>query len=484
MALREEFWPWDGQPQEPTRPSDSAIKAGLQTLNNFATGNRSVFGAQVFSQVGSGHVRAGTLVGIGAANGGTGRLQASNLTVVAPPSSADFAVLLQFALNATGQTNKYAVYQKHSFSFDQTAIIYGYVANSFEFYTSGHGGSDPRTGSQIAVSDTRPHTLIYTYGGGVWSGWLDGVQAFVTARTFSLSSSSLDSSWLFDVDSPAATLNATVLTHATFARGLSDSLAREFSATPGKLYEPRRIWVPVSAGGGDVSVALSGQAATVSAGTLTPTQSLALSGQAATVSAGTLAPTRSLDLSGSAATVSAGALTPARSFSLTGSSVAASAGSFGLSSAVPLVGSGATFSAGNLTYSAGGNVTLALTGSVITTAAGSLALERTFALGGSQVTVSAGTLLLLRSIALAGSSATSAAGTITPSTSGNITLALTGAQVLAYAGIIVPSGGAPILTVFPPDYGFVTAGSRVVRVVRGTPLQRVATGSRRSSVRG
>jgi hypothetical protein len=63
-----------------------------------------------------------------------------------------------------------------------------------------------------------------------------------------------------------------------------------------------------TAGGGDVSVALTGQAVSVSAGTLAPSTTVAASGQAATASAGTLTPNSSIVLSGQLVNVSAGTL--------------------------------------------------------------------------------------------------------------------------------------------------------------------------------
>lgn len=66
-----------------------------------------------------------------------------------------------------------------------------------------------------------------------------------------------------------------------------------------------------TAGGGspDLTIALSGIAATASAGILIPTMAIPLVGTAATASVGTLIPTFSIALTGSAAAGSAGTLT-------------------------------------------------------------------------------------------------------------------------------------------------------------------------------
>lgn len=78
----------------------------------------------------------------------------------------------------------------------------------------------------------------------------------------------------------------------------------------------------------DVTLALSGQAVTCSAGTLGLTHTQALTGQAATASAGTITPVIGLSvaLTGQAVTASAGTLVFGNAIALTGSEVAAAAG--------------------------------------------------------------------------------------------------------------------------------------------------------------
>lgn len=75
---------------------------------------------------------------------------------------------------------------------NQNAILCGYVAGQFEFFSNGgHTGTDPRAGSGLTIPDTtKPHLYEYRYDGTTWSGYVDGVQAFSTARTFSLTTTS------------------------------------------------------------------------------------------------------------------------------------------------------------------------------------------------------------------------------------------------------------------------------------------------------
>ena len=206
---------------------------------------------------------------------------------------------------------------------------------------------------------------------------------------------------------------------------------------PWSLYEQSRIWVPVSAAGGDVTVALSGQAVTASAGTLAPTASLALSGQAVTASAGTL--TASQALSGQAVTASAGTAAPTLTIALTGQAV--------------------TASAGTVTYNASGNITLALSGQAVTASAGTLVPSRTVAqtgqavtasagtvapglsktAAGEQITTSAGTLTLGIVVPLSGQAVIASAGAVTYNASGATTVALTGSAVTVSAGAVIGS---------------------------------------------
>lgn len=127
-----------------------------------------------------------------------------------------------------------------------------------------------------------------------------------------------------------------------------------------------------SAGSPDVTVGLSGQAVTASAGTLAPTRTVALSGQAVTASAGTIVTVGdvTLTLSGQSVTVSVGTLSPTTSKALTGSAVTASAGTLTPSRSIALSGQAVTVSSGTLSFAA--NQTIALTGQAVSALAGTL----------------------------------------------------------------------------------------------------------------
>jgi hypothetical protein len=246
---------------------------------------------------------------------------------------------------------------------------------------------------------------------------------------------------------------------------------------------------PASGGGGNVSVALTGQSATASAGTLAPSASRALAGQAAaasagtvtqgaltalagqsaTTSAGTLTPSASVPLSGQAATVSAGTVTytadGAITVALTGSLVTASAGTLTLGIVVPLSGQSVAANAGTVTYTADGAITVALTGSVVTASAGTLAPVRTVATTGSVVTASAGTLVSARTVAATGSAVTASAGTIVYDTAGDVNVALSGQAVTVFAGTLTAVGafrsGNPLAWIVDSRQRYVQVDARL-----------------------
>lgn len=150
------------------------------------------------------------------------------------------------------------------------------------------------------------------------------------------------------------------------------------------------------------TVALTGQAATFTAGTLTPVPSFALTGTRATFSAGTVTPGLSEILLGQLATFTPGILAPSTTVALTGQ-----------------VG---TFTPGLV--HAGSDVTVPLVGQASNFSTGTLAPSIQTSLAGQAAAFTAGTVTVGLSSALTGSAAT-----FTP-------------------GLLVASGGTPINNVF------------------------------------
>lgn len=98
----------------------------------------------------------------------------------------------------------------------------------------------------------------------------------------------------------------------------------------------------------DVTVALTGQAAAFTAGSLIPSSTVPLLGQAATFAAGTLAPNSSAAALGQAAAFTAGTLAPSSAVALLGQAAPFAAGALVPSSTMPVLGQAAAFSAGTL----------------------------------------------------------------------------------------------------------------------------------------
>lgn len=213
----------------------------------------------------------------------------------------------------------------------------------------------------------------------------------------------------------------------------------------------------------DVTVALTGQSATVSQGTLVAAASYALTGSAATTAAGTLIAAPSQALTGSAATTSAGTLVPHVSYGLTGTSATSSAGTVTASNSQAITGQSATTASGtlvsnvaygltgqeatsaqgnlNTTGGDGGDVTRALTGESVTTSQGTLTSAVSYALTGQSATSATGTLINAASYGLTGLQATTDTGTLGTEVGGDVVRALVGEQLSVAQGNVGTQGG-------------------------------------------
>lgn len=222
------------QPQGRAVVRGEWAQQGLANATLFQVADTDVAGRSGLSRVGTGHALSATPAGLGVSqNGGANVWQTNTLgqTVGAGPH---FTVMLTFRLNSLGQTQKYLVVDGSSTR--QAAVIYGYVANAVEFFSSGHSGTDPRTGSQIVINDLLPHTVIYTYDGVTLRGFLDGVEKIAVAKNFTLLVGSSQTGFIGGSSASGNVSNATFLAHARFNRGLPRDVARELSANPWQLF--------------------------------------------------------------------------------------------------------------------------------------------------------------------------------------------------------------------------------------------------------
>jgi len=252
------------QPQGRAALSPEWLNLGLESLTLFQSTEIETVAPSGLFRVGDGHAVNGSRFGRGASqNSGSNfwRVSSGGRTI---GSGNQFAIMVAFQLNATGQANKYLVMDGSGLS--QSAIILGYVANTIEFFAQGYSGSDPRPGSQIAVNDTNPHVAVYSYDGTTFRGFLDGVEKFSIARSFSLS---MGGSIGFIGASNAAganLANVTMYAHTRFSRGLASETARRLSANPWQIFaEPEEDdYISALAAGYTLSVGAAPMAITAS----------------------------------------------------------------------------------------------------------------------------------------------------------------------------------------------------------------------------
>lgn len=325
---------------------------------------------------------------------------------------------------------------------DSATSAYLLIGNNPAYFT--HTGN---------ISTGAWHHVVVTWNGGTnaYEMWVDGV----SAKTGTVGSS---------IGTEALVFGANPSTGGSAWDGGLDEFGiwtRVLTNTEvGDLYNSGAALAYSAFGGGGVSVALTGQSVTSSAGTVAPSTTVALSGQSVTVSAGTLTPSGDIivALTGQSVAASAGTLTPSTTVALTGQSVTTAAGTLAPSTIVALSGQSVTTSAGTLApsttvaltgqsvtvetgfFAIPGDKSVALTGSSLTVSPGTLTPSTTVGLTGQSLTVTVGTVTVSTSVALSGQSVTISAGTVTAPQ--NVSVALSGQSVTTSAGTVVPSGGS------------------------------------------
>lgn len=204
----------------------------------------------------------------------------------------------------------------------------------------------------------------------------------------------------------------------------------------GRFYQsPKSFFVP-----SNVTLSLTGQNATFSAGALTPSLSAALAGQGGTFSAGALVPSFSVPLLGSIGTFTAGNVTVAGNLtlSLTGQAAAFGIGVFGVIFTIPGLGASATLSSGVL----GPGTSPGLAGAAGAFSGGGLIPSSSVVLVGAGFSGTPGSLAPLSQLVALGASATFSQGILNPS----LTIPLTGIFQPTAAGTITASGGNQTVT--------------------------------------
>lgn len=255
--------------------------------------------------------------------------------------------------------------------------------------------------------------------------------------------------------------------------------ALAFAENPWRIFRPLARPLYFGAASGGVTVALTGQSATVGEGALGPQTAVAASGVAATSTEGALAPSSEVPVGGQAAVFTGGQLLPDLRATLTGQSLAAAGGVFGVSLApslagvtsttgagslanalaVALAGEAATLAQGTLTASTGSNVTVALTGLAATLALGAFGPVASIGLAGEAAAASGGAVGLGTAASLTGQTAGAAQGALAP----QVGITLAGEAANASAGFLAPSLAAYLSgETINSYYGLVTVGGQVL----------------------
>ena len=185
----------------------------------------------------------------------------------------------------------------------------------------------------------------------------------------------------------------------------------------------------------DVSLAISGNAATSAIGALAVAVVIALSSVFATGSIGSITPTLTRELTGIASTASVGTAIPNCSIALTGTVATEAIGIISPSVSFPLTGLTGTGAVGTVVYSAEEGLTLALTGNVGTSGIGTMTLAASIALTGASGIDGIGTVVPNASVIITGEAGTGSAGTAVLS----IVAAPTGVVATGNVGTIVRS---------------------------------------------
>ncbi len=202
-------------------------------------------------------------------------------------------------------------------------------------------------------------------------------------------------------------------------------------------------WVrgAASGGGGNVTLSLSGVAASGQVGTLVSGIAYAAAGAQATAQAGSVKAAISYPLTGTAATGQVGTVTSGIAYALTGDQASGQVGIVSYASAdvtLALTGVAATGAIGSVVP----NVAYVLTGIEGAGAVGSVVPSASYALAGIPATGNVGAVVANASYALAGDQATGQVGSV--GAGNDVSLSLTGVQASGAAGGVASALAYPL----------------------------------------
>jgi hypothetical protein len=212
---------------------------------------------------------------------------------------------------------------------------------------------------------------------------------------------------------------------------------------------------------GGTTVALTGVSSTSAVGTLGVQESVGLTNALATSALGSFTPTGTIALSSASATSATGTLVAAILKALTNVLGTSAVGTIVPGLATALTSDTGTSAVGSL----GVQGSIALVSSSSTSSVGTLTPGNTEAITGVSSTSSVGTFTVSETVALTGDEGDTSIGILTPSSSGSVTIALTGVQAQGLVGNL----GLPI-TVTQPQLDGASTHFRDVRRLRSAKI--------------
>lgn len=390
MALRLIQAPWTQQPQEAVAPAIGAPFPTPFLLFNAAQQRELISGRApsvqntVLTPAGYAYNTAGGATGWTASDMGQPGGVDELCVVTWGRNTTPFNVTSETRLAVFGQGLTGLIIQPYEAGALRAAV----------YHYPDYNGSIGVTGPILSAN--APHAIGMRYiRNGALQVWVDGVLVATVAAPNKAAGLRSASSGRFDLSVGTQERAFQQAGAAVWLQDIGEAgmaaLTRHPDA-PWQLFEPRRVWVPVSAGGGNVTVNLSGISASFAQTAPAVSSTVSLVGENAAANAGTLLPAFSFSLLGQAGAASAGTFSPSTSRALSGQSAAFSAGSVIPSVAIAAIGLQATFASGTLTASSSSGTTVNLVGEPVAFAQTAPSVNVTIALTGIAATMAAGIL--------------------------------------------------------------------------------------------
>lgn len=131
----------------------------------------------------------GTTAGV---YGNAVQFDATNQQYLRIADSPELRLTENFSIGMWFQTASTSQSQKYLWGPNSYAIIYEYQPDQVQMYSIGQSGSHPQSGSNLTISNTNWHHLVYTKQGDDYRGYLDGQQIFDIDRTFAFDGAAVD----------------------------------------------------------------------------------------------------------------------------------------------------------------------------------------------------------------------------------------------------------------------------------------------------